>query len=112
MVDKESVEKAIADFKGTKELRAHILNGAQSRFLTELVREARDKVLRPANPFVEHEDDEPCPFLDDDEDGRAGAPNGSSIDAAAVAKMVKDYNDSHPPAPDYTLAKYRMQEPL
>ena len=47
MVDEESVTRAVADFKATKELRAKILNEQQFKYLTEMVREARDRVLAP-----------------------------------------------------------------
>ena len=50
MVDKDSVLKAVAEFKATKELRAKVLNGDQFKYITEMVREARDKVLQPPPP--------------------------------------------------------------
>ena len=119
MVDKESAEKAMAQFHATMARKERILNAEQVGSLSDIIREARDKVV-PVDFGEEEfgrpgEESEPEPgrrrgFEEEDRpagEERAGA-NGST-DAAAVAKMVKDYNDSHPPAPDYTLAKYRLQ---
>ena len=50
MVDKDSVLKAVNEFKATKEQRAKVLNGEQFKRITEMVREARDKVLQPPPP--------------------------------------------------------------
>ena len=50
MVDEDSVEKALNEYRAAKEQRAKVLNFEQFNFTTQMVREARDKVLRQPPP--------------------------------------------------------------
>ena len=64
MVDEESVQKAIEEFKATKELRAKVLNTEQFKYLTGLVRDARDKVLAPPPMPIDLGKGEPAQLVD------------------------------------------------